>query len=236
MNLAFYTSAVGTIQLQKGLDTIANNIANISTNGYKPSTVSFSELMHTNMRGNGQNLTVGSGAKLQKTDTIFERSALRDTGRVLDYAILDKNGFFGIVSQTGHISYTRDGNFNLQELQNGSFVLVSSQGGYVADKNNNPIIIKDPKQLSETNLGIGVFSFKNIDGLTRAGNGFFEANEVSGQPWASAVETKRGYLEMSGVQLASEMADVITTQRAFQMNARMVQISDEVEQTINNLR
>lgn len=236
MNTAFYTSAVGTMQTQKGLDTIANNVANVSTYGYKPSTVSFAELMHTNLKGLGQNLTVGHGVKLQKTDILFDQAALKTTDRPLDYAITTKNGFFQVVSETGEISYTRDGNFNLQETGNGSFILVSSYGGYVADRNNNPIIIQDPSTLNEQVLDIGVFSFPNIDGLSRGGNGLFIATETSGQPQLSETEIKRGYLEHSGVQLASEMSDMIRVQRTFQMNARMVQISDEVEQTINNLR
>ncbi len=236
MNLAFYTSSVGTQQIQKGMDVVANNIANVSTTGYKPSTVSFSELIHTNMKGNGDNLTVGSGAKLQKTDTLYGVSAIKSTERTLDFAILEKNGFFKVVSETGEVKYTRDGNFNLQELNNGSFVLVSSHGGYVADANNNPIIITNPQNLSEQEINVGVFSFQNIDGLNKAEGGFFVETEASGAAQASDVEVKRGALESSGVDLASEMTDVIHIQRSFQMNARMVQIADEIEQTINNLR
>ncbi len=236
MNTAFYTSSTGTIQIQKGLDVIANNIANVSTYGYKPSSVSFSDLIHTKMKGMGENLTVGHGAKLQKTDVLFEQGAFVPTGRMLDYAIADRNGFFRVVSETGEVGYTRDGNFNLQEMANGSFILVSSQGGYICDPDNNPIIIDNPEKLDEMILNIGVFSFPNVDGLLRGEGSFFVANEVSGVPQISNVEIKRGVLEASGVNLASEVTDVIHIQRAFQMNARMVQISDEVVQTINNLR
>ncbi len=236
MNTAFYTSSTGTIQIQKGLDVVANNIANISTYGYKPSSVSFSDLMHTKMKGMGENLTVGHGAKLQKTDVLFEQGSFVPTGRMLDYAITQRNGFFKVVSETGNIGYTRDGNFNLQELENGSFILVSSQGGYICDPDNNPIIIDNPENLDEMVLNIGVFSFPNVDGLLRGEGSFFVANEVSGAAQVANMEIKRGTLESSAVNLASEVTDVIHIQRAFQMNARMVQISDEVVQTINNLR
>jgi len=236
MNTAFYTASAGTIQIQKGLDTIANNIANISTTGYKPSGVSFADLIHTSMKGQGDNLSVGHGVKLHKTDTIFSQGVLQPTGRLLDYAITQENGLFKVVSETGEVGYTRDGNFNLQQLQNGSFVLVSSHGGYVSDPNNNPIIINDPQNLEQTTLNVGVFSFVNMDALTRTKTGFFTSNENSEIPQASNIELKRGYLEQSGVDIASEMSDVIHIQRSFQMNARMVQLSDEVVQTINNLR
>lgn len=236
MNTAFYTASTGTIQLQKGLDAVANNIANISTTGYKVAGVSFSDLIHTKMKGQGENLNVGHGVRLQKTDTVFNQGAFQPTERLLDYAITEKNGMFKIVSDTGEVGYTRDGNFNMQELENGSFVLVSSHGGYVCDPDSNPIIINNPQNLEETTLNIGVFSFNNMDALTRKNSGFFAESEASGIPQASNVELKRGYLEQSGVDLASEMTDVIRIQRSFQMNARMVQISDEIVQTINNLR
>ncbi|NCC86319.1 MAG: flagellar hook-basal body protein [Clostridia bacterium] len=236
MNTAFYTASTGTIQLQKGLDTVANNIANISTTGYKVSTTSFSDLIHTKMKGQGENLNVGHGVKLQKTDTIFNQGVLQSTERLLDYAITEKNGLFKVVSDTGEVGYTRDGNFNMQQIGDDSFVLVSSHGGYVCDSDSNPIIINNPQNLEETTLNIGVFSFDNMDALIRKDSGFFAQSEASGIPQASDVEAKRGYLEQSGVDIASEMTDVISIQRSFQMNARMVQISDEIVNTINNLR
>lgn len=235
MNTAFYTSSVGTVQLQKGMDVVANNIANISTTGYKAGTTSFSDLLHTQMKGMAPNLKVGHGTKLEKTDTIFEQGMFRPTGRNLDYAIAEANGFFGVVNN-GEMSFTRDGNFSLSEQPNGTFMLVSSRGGYVADPNGNPIIINDPSKLEETQLNIGTFAFENLDGLMRNEQGEYSVTDKSGNPISVTAETRRGYLEESTVNLPSEITNSIMIQRAFQMNARMVQIADEVEQTINNLR
>lgn len=236
MNTAFYTSSTGTVQLQKGIDVVANNIANISTTGYKNTTASFADLLHTKMKGTAPNLTVGHGTRLEKTDIMFSQGMIQPTERLLDYAFIQPNGFFGVMDGDGEITYTRDGNFQLGELQDGRFILMSGRGGNVVDPDGNAIIIDDPKDIGDLNLNIGTFTFENLDGLYLSKTGNYLPTDASGVPTSQFVETKRGCLEQSTVNLPTEIANTIQIQRAFQMNARMVQIADEVEQTINNLR
>lgn len=236
MNTGFFTASTGTVQLQKGIDVVANNIANISTAGYKSSTTSFADLLHTKMKGTSPNLTVGHGARLEKTDIMFSQGSLRPTGRALDYAIISDNGFFGIVDGNGEVSFTRDGNFCLSDNQDGTFTLASGRGGYVVDENMNKIIIADTAKIDEQELNVGTFTFENRDGLLLSEQGNYLVTQKSGEPTAEYVDTKRFYLEESTVNLPTEIANSIQIQRAFQMNAKMVQISDEVEQTINSLR
>lgn len=229
---AFYTAAVGTNQIQKGFDVLSNNIANVSTAGFKRSKSSFADLLYTNIRASETetNLKVGHGAKLEKTDVLHTQGMFQQTERQLDYAI-EGNGYFGIETTDG-IKYTRCGNFEMSEI-GGKFYLTATQGGYVLDSKGKRIEVKN----TQDNFDIGVYEFKNTDGLKIEGGLFFNPTEISGQ--ATAIKEpslKRGFLEGSNVDMAQSMSDVIELQRAFQFNARMVQMSDEVMQTVNSLR
>lgn len=231
---SFYTAATGTIQLQKGVDVAANNIANVATNGYKPTEATFSDLLYTNMHaatGTNTDLKSGHGAKLSKTDTLFDEGDLTQTKRPLDYALTQANQFFA-VQINGTVKYTRNGNFHISEQQDGNY-LVSSDGGYVLGANGQPIKVKN----EQDNPAIGVYSFSNCDGLNRDGNSYFTATGLSGAAAPlNGAEVKKGWLEGSSVNLSSEMTSVIELQRAFQFNSKIVQMSDEIMQTVNGLR
>ncbi|MGX8701112.1 flagellar hook-basal body protein [Clostridium sp. KNHs216] len=231
---SFYTSATGAINLQSGFDVTANNIANVSTVGYKPSSASFADLIYTNIHaepGADSQLKSGHGTKLEKTDTLFNEGGLRQTGRALDYALVNSNNYFAVESN-GEVKYTRNGNFHLS-VEDGTSYLVSSDGGYVLDANGSRIAMESEKDTP----AIGVFSVKNEDGLVRSGNTCFQLSNLSGA--AAAVtdpEMKQNYLEDSAVNIADQMTSVIEMQRAFQFNSKMVQLSDEIMQTVNSLR
>lgn len=231
---SFYTAATGAINLQNSFDVTANNIANVATNGYKASDVSFADLIYTNInaaKGATTNLKTGHGVKLGKTDTLFEPGDLKKTDRANDYALTASNDFFAIKTDTG-VKYTRDGNFHLSE-ENGENYLTASDGGYVLDAKEQKITVENDSD----SPNIGVFSFQNTDGLLREGNCYFTANASSGA--ASAVtnaEVKKGFLEESAVNLTDQMVSVIELQRAFQFNSKIVQMSDEIMQTVNSLR
>lgn len=229
---SFYTASSGVIWLQKGLDVTANNIANEATTGYKADKASFSDLLTSNVYANGINdkMKMGNGVKLQKTDTVFTNGSLNSTGRTLDYA-LQSDGFFAVQTADG-VRYTRDGSFILSQ-NNGNYYLATSSGDPVLNPNGQPIVVSDDQQ----NMDIGVYTFQNKDGLEKQGNNYFAATSNSGT--ASVIENpslRQGMLENSSVDLADEMTNVITSQRAFQMNTKIVQMSDEIMQTINSLR
>lgn len=231
---SFYTAATGAIQLQKGFDVTANNIANASTTGYKTVSSSFADLVYTNIHapeGADTQLKSGHGAKLQKTDTVYTAGTPRQTDRSLDFMLPDSNSFFAVETGDG-VKYTRNGNFHLS-VENGMNYLTDASNAYVLDANGQRIVYN----AEDKNSNIGVFSFNNQDGLVREGNTYFTANAVSGEAAAVAnPEIKTGFLEDSAVNLADEMTSVIQLQRAFQFNSKIVQVSDEIMQTVNNLR
>lgn len=235
MLTSFYTASTGTIQIQKGMDVVANNIANVSTTGFKPSETNFSDLVYTAMQGTGQNMKLGHGAKLAKTDVVFSNGGINQTGRNLDFAVFDRTGFFGIITPEG-MKYTKNGNFFLSEGEDGAFYLASELGGFVADAQGNPIAI-NPDTLETQTLAVGVFTFENLDGLMRDGDSAFLATPNSGNAVAVPdAEVQQGFLEGSAVDMAQEMSSVIQLQRAFQLNTRIVQMADEVMQTVNSMR
>jgi len=231
---SFYTSATGAINLQSGVDVTANNIANVSTVGYKPSSATFSDLIYTNIhaaQGVDSPLKSGHGTKLQKTDTLFTEGGLRQTGRPLDYALVNSNNFFA-VQKNGEVKYTRNGSFHLSQ-ENGTSYLASSDGGYVLDAGGKRIAMNSEND----SPAIGVFSVQNEDGLVREGDTCFKLSNLSGAATAVASpEIKASYLEDSAVDVADQMTSVIELQRAFQFNSKLVQVSDEIMQTVNSLR
>lgn len=232
MITAFYTAANGTIQQQKGLDVIANNIANVGTSGFKGSKTAFADLLYTNIRQaqGDSKLKTGHGTKIQKTDVLHTQGAFQSTGRTLDYALTD-SGFFAIETADG-IKYTRSGNFEITN-DNGKFFLTAMQGGFVLDSSGKKIEVKN----EDDEHNIGVYEFKNNDGLQIEGGLFFTKTQESGEATATdKVLAKRGYLENSNVDLAQNMVEMIEAQRAFQFNSKIVQMSDEIMQTVNALR
>lgn len=228
---SFYTSSAGMLAIQNGLDVTANNVANISTTGYKAQEANFADLINSNMQSiQGPKGKAGNGARLSSTDTVYTVGAPRQTDNPLDFALTDGNTFFAV--QNGQeIRYTRNGNFHTS-AENGVSYLVSADGGYVLNAQGERIQVTD-----ENAVVPGVFTFANTDGLERDGDTTFLANNVSGP--AAAVNNpgiKNKCLEDSSVDLSNEMTEVIQLQRAFQMNSKMVQISDDIMQTVNGLR
>ncbi len=237
MITSFYTGATGAIQSQRGLDVAANNIANVSTNGYKAQRATFEDLLYTNLRTDNQELKAGHGAKLNKTDVLHQEGTPRATGRNLDFAVFDARSFFGVMTEDG-IQYTKNGNFSLSQQVDGQFYLAYAGGGNVVDAAGNPIKV-DPNHYDQGEIAskIGVFTFANVDGLTPNGSCLFRGTATSGNPLVvENPQVRTGYLESSAVDIADEMIEVIQLQKAFQLNTRMIQISDEIMQTINNLR
>lgn len=234
MITSFYTASTGAVQLQKGVDVIANNVANVSTTGYKASAASFADLLYTNLNnptGADTDLKSGHGARLDQTDTLFVQGPLQNTARTLDYALTEPNQFFA-VEQNGQVLYTRSGSFHLS-VENGGNYLVNGDGAYVLNAAGGRIAVQDESAAAP----VGVFSFQNCDGLTRQGNTCFSATAASGPAALSGGEpAKQGWLEGSSVSVADEMVNVLEKQRAFQLNSKIVQLSDEIMQTVNALR
>ena len=228
----FYTAGSGLACQQSALDNAANNIANVSTTGFKKQSVRFSELLYSSIGaqdGGAQNLRVGNGARVSELFTNQARAGLIYTGNGLDFA-LGSGGYFGVITSEG-VRYTRDGNFAVSHEPTGDY-LVTAGGGYVMGTDGGRISL-DGEGLQGR---IGVFGFPNPSGLAKSGGNLFEATAESGEAFAAQGDICAGFLEISNVDLVGEMADLIAIQKAYQFNAKMLQTADEIENITNNLR
>ena len=235
MTTGFHTAATGMVWAQKALDVTANNVANLSTDGYKADKSSFSDLLYTEVRAQGQdpNLKVGHGSKLGKTDTLFETSSLDATGSAQDYGLTDARNFFAVRTSDGRTVYTRNGRFSLSKHADGRFYLSDSTGEEVLNQEGNPIVVTDESKAQN----VGVFTFRNLDGLEKAGGSNYEVTARSGPALAAQnAEVRQGYLESSAADMATEFSNMVIQQRAFELDAKMAVMTDEVMQTVNNLR
>ncbi len=230
---SLYTAAAGAVAQQQGIDVTANNLANVSTQGYRPDRATFADLVRTGVRSGEDAPTTGSGAKLDGTDTLYGASAgLLKTGRPLDFALTDSRSFFA-VRTAGGVRYTKAGAFAESAGADGRFYLTDAQGAPVLDARGQRIEVAD----GEPAAGPGVFTFPNLGGLRKEGDNDFAPTALSGQAEpAAGTEVKRGYLEGSGSDFVDGMSELIAQERAFQLDTRMVQMSDEVAQTVNSLR
>lgn len=240
MNQSFYTAAVGAREQMLRLNVQANNIANVNTYGYKVEKPAFQTLMYGMIRGEADEIPRGTGAKLSGTTTDFSKGIMMDTGRAQDYAI-QGDGFFALYEpETGEITYTRDGSFSLSMYQepdeNGNlqevFYLSDGEGRQVLDTQGYPIVVTDP----EARQPVGTFVFVYQDGLRHAGGGRFTAEGKSEEVWIGDAKVVQGFLEGSNADLATEISKVIEAQRSYSYALKMVQTSDEIETTVNNLR
>ena len=240
MNQSFYTAAVGAREQMLRLNVQGNNIANVNTYGYKVEKPAFQTLMYGMIRGVEDEVPRGTGMKLSGTTTDFSNGIMMDTGRAQDYAIQGE-GFFALYEpETGEITYTRDGSFSLSMYQepgeDGSlqevFYLSDGEGRQVLDTQGYPIVVTDP----EARQPVGTFVFVYQDGLRHAGGGRFTAEGKSEEVWIGDAKVVQGFLEGSNADLATEISKVIEAQRSYSYALKMVQTSDEIETTVNNLR
>lgn len=235
MNMSFYTAAVGAGQQQNKLAVVGNNLANISTVGYKAKNGVFSDLVYKNINAadyTNSNLKNGSGAILERTETQFSEGTLMLTDSQLDFAIQGQ-GFFALFDPgTQEFTYTRDGSFNLSQLGDAVY-LANEEGKWVMDSQMNPVTVVDQND----QIDIGIFDFENKNGMISVGSNQFVPVDKNGAPFLSQESTlQRGALEASNVDMAMEMTRVIEAQRAYQLSLKMIQTSDEITNTINNLR
>lgn len=243
--IAFYNGVSGMIAYQENLNVTAQNIANVNTIGYKASRSSFNDLLYTQMntKVEGENL-VGHGVKHQDTDLMFQQGSFQSTENMYDFALASDNGLFAVENANGEIEYTRNGTFALSTSGN-SMYLVTSDGAFVLDARgaNIKVPVKEGTtnvpDLEGLNEKIGVYTFSNPYGLENRQGSRFVETALSGEPVAMKTTDgviMQGMLEFSKTDLAQEMTKMIEAQRAFQLNAKVVQTADELESTVNNLR
>lgn len=262
MNMSFYNAAVGAQQQQNRLNVQANNISNINTFGFKAKKVSFQQLMYRNFEGtDNQQIARGAGTQMVKATTDFISGTYQPTGNDLDFAI-NGSGFFALYHPiSGEITYTRDGSFTLSqfmvpapveedaEAEEGAaqeeedtapemiaeWRLTDGAGRCVLDSRGNFIRLADPNE-STVQMDIGIFDYTIYDGMQNTDSGRFLPTDKNGDLYWGTGELRRGFLEISNVDIGLEMTKVIESQRAYSYALKMVQTSDEIEATINNLR
>ena len=237
MNMSFYTAALGAAGQQEKMNVIANNIANVNTDGFRSKNAVFSDLMYYNMRdeqGADTRVKAGSGIALGRTDTDFSESSMAPTGGNTDFVISGRGFFMLQDPNTQAVSYSRNGKFNMS-LRADGFYLVNDNGKLVLDENRNPIRLDEEGIVGGARPGI--YTFPVQQGMLNTGNNELTATEKNGEPVLSAdAELRQGYLEQSNVNLADEMSKTIECSRAYSYVLKMIQTSDEIEQVINSLR
>ena len=246
MNQSFYIGAVGAQQQLYHLNVHGDNIANVNTYGFKANKSYFTSLIYQNWPGVEAELPMGVGTRMLKTSTDYSQGVPFETGRALDFYI-DGQGFFALVDiATGDVTFTRNGAFMMSSLErdtgevdeNGEpimeqvFYLGDNTGKFVLDERGDLIRIEDPRD----ELPIGIFDYANYDGMVQLDGTRYLPVDKNGNIWFGEGKLIRGYLEMSNADLADELTKVIEAQRAYGLALKMMTTSDEIENTINNLR
>jgi len=259
MYLAMSIAASGLRNQQMRIDTVAHNISNTNTHGYKNARLDFKDSLYTNgitpgpARNPQENQQKGHGLMSHGITRDFKPGIIERTERDLDFAI-EGEGFFAFSNPAGGVFYGRNGVFHRSVEANGTF-LVNGQGLYVLDVNENRIEIPFGTSTiasdvdgtlrfldgNNNDLGggatIGMFTFRNLKGLESSGNSMFSETPASGERRpAENVVLRQGVLEGSNVNLGDEMTRIIRTQRAFQLASRALTTADEMEGIANNMK
>jgi flagellar basal-body rod protein FlgG len=259
MNPALRTAATGMAAQQTRTEVIANNLANVNTTGFKRSRAQFEDLLYQTMQGpqvlgssetNTAPIQVGRGTHLTGITRLHSQGALEQTGRSLDVAI-DGEGFFPVQLPSGTQAYTRDGSFQISDQG----VLVTSDGYQIGSG------IKVPSDVTDVTISAtGVVSgskgagseaqelgrielarFANPSGLQALGQNLLVATPASGEATVGYPQDDgmgrlvQGQLEGSNVEIVQEMVDMISAQRAYELNSKAVKAADEMSQTATEL-
>jgi flagellar basal-body rod protein FlgG len=246
---------------QAGVDNIANNLANANTNGYKRTNLVFQDLLYENVQtantaagidaAEASSLQIGQGAAAVASVKSFIQGSLSDTGNALDLA-LNGDGFLQVKRPDGSIAYTRDG--TLTQNADG---LVVTQSGLVLEPEiaippesvviqigqDGRVMVKLQGEPDLFEIGqIELARFTNPAGLSPVGGNLYEQSENSGEPYIGSPgqdglgTLMQGFVEASNVDVVQEMVNLITAQRAYEINSKMVSTSEEMLQMANNLK
>ncbi len=247
---------------QTNVEVISNNIANMTTTGFKRRRAEFQDLIYQNLRRVGSNSSdtgtivpagaqVGLGVKTAAIYRIDEQGNLQQTSNSLDMAI-QGNGFFQVTLPSGQTAYTRDGTFGL--AADGTIVTADGYAvapGLTIPPNAQSITVNATGQVQATIAGqttptligqLQIAAFPNDAGLDAQGDNLFlqtaaSGNPVTGTPGSAGFGSiEQGFVESSNVNVVSEITNLITAQRAYEMNSKVITASDDMMQTLTNLR
>jgi flagellar basal-body rod protein FlgG len=237
-----YTAAAGMAAQQQRMDSLANDVANVNTAGYKSVRTGFRDLVYAQSgRGAAAGVTTGAGSAVQTVGRNFNQGALRQTGQPLDVA-LEGPGFLRVRTADGREGLTRDG--SLRVTNTGQ--LVTSTGAQVLPPINfpagvslNEVAIGRDGTITAGNRTIGRLQAVDVaspQALTAAGDNLFVANAQSGAPRNVDMTFAGGYVEGSNVELSDAMVDMMNSQRAYELASRAVRQQDEMAGIANGIR
>jgi flagellar basal-body rod protein FlgG len=258
---ALYTSSTGMEAQQLDLDTIANNLANVNTSGFKRSRVDFQDLLYQTFRPAGASVAqgntsptgiqVGLGVRPAATQKIFSQGDFQLTENPLD-VVIEGDGFFQVTRPDGTTAYTRSGSFK----KDATGRLVTSDGYFVSPSVTLPtdatsvtigadgtVSVTSAGQAAATQVGqLQIARFANPAGLSSIGRSLFmnttaSGDAIVGTPGQNGNGTlAQGFIEMSNVKVVEEMVNMITSQRAYEASSKAIQTADEMLGISNNLR
>ena len=259
---SLYTAATGMTAQQLNIDTISNNLANVSTAGFKGQRVEFQDLMYLNLKPAGtptspetntpMGLQIGEGVKPVSTQRIFTEGPVQNTNNPLDILIEGDQGFFQVTLPNGETAYTRDGSF--QKDGNGNIVTAD---GYFLDPpiqiptdtsqiqitSAGQILVQVAGSSQQTQIGqLELTRFVNPAGLEATGHNLYVQTAASGDPIQGTPgsigfpSVQQGSLESSNVDVVTEMVNLIVAQRAYEMNSKAISTSDDMMSILANMK
>lgn len=259
---SLWISKTGMEAQQMQLDVISNNLANVSTSGFKRSNVAFEDLMYQNLRQVGSSsseqsqlptgLQLGTGVRVVGTARQFTQGSLQQSGNNLDVAI-QGHGFFQVTLPDGTVGYTRDGSFKVNAqgqvvtnngfaVANGITVPANAENLTISADGNVRASVKESGKMVDRQIGtIALASFVNPAGLEPRGQNLYIETIASGQPNSGTPglngmgSLMQGYVETSNVNVVQELVTMIQTQRAYEMNSKAIQTSDQMLQKLGQL-
>jgi flagellar basal-body rod protein FlgG len=260
MQRALWSAASGMQAQQLQIDTIANNLANVNTNGFKKSRAEFQDLLYETVVApgaassattkNAAGIQLGLGVKPGSVKKVFGQGDFKKTDNPLD-VVVQGIGFFRILLPDGTTAYTRDGAFTA----NRDGQLVNAQG-YTLDPPvtlptdtlsvtigaDGTVSVTQPGNATATPIGqIELANFVNPTGLQSLGGNLYQKTEASGEPvdgtpGQNGLGTlQQGFLEISNVSIVNELVDMIAAQRAYELNSKAIRAADEMLQQVNGL-
>jgi flagellar basal-body rod protein FlgG len=257
---ALYTAASGMEAQQLNIDTIAHNLANVNTNGFKQRRTQFQDLLYQDVRNAGTSntasteipvgLQIGLGTKPVATEMIFTQGDFAATNRSLDM-VIEGAGFFQVRLPNGQLAYTRNGNFQMNregalvttdgDLLDPQITIPQDQVGITIGKDGTVSVIQAGQTQPQQVGNIEIALFQNPSGLQAIGKNLFTPTQASGDPITGTPgenglgSLSSGFLEQSNVSVVEEMVSMIVSQRAYEANSKVIRTADEMFSQANNV-
>lgn len=256
---AFSTAATGMTAQQMNVDIIANNLANINTNGFKRSQINFQDLLYVVLEESGaevvagltspSGLEIGSGVRAASTVKVYTSGELQSTSRPLDIAITG-DGFLQVSMPDGGTQYTRDGalvvNANGNLVTSTGFLLepavtIPTDAMTIDIGKDGTVNVTNSTGTTSVAGTIQLARFLNPAGLSSEGDNLLAETEASGTPVTGTPGQnglgyiQSGFLEKSNVQMVTELVNLITAQRAYEINSRAIRAGDDMLRTANEI-